>query len=182
MNEWEGKFGDDYTKRNTPDVGVRYKVFGSILWGMNPYSIVEIGCNKGVNLFALKIIYPKSEICGVEINKKILDAGIPPFFITKSIKSFRDKTVDLVFTCGVLIHIPSKDLKRMMEEIINASYKYVLAIEYYAPKETEVIYRGLRNMLWKRDYGKLYKDLGLKLISTGEVPEIDNSTYWLFKK
>jgi pseudaminic acid biosynthesis-associated methylase len=179
MNEWEGKFGNDYTERNTPDVGVRYRVFKKILDGLGLFSIVEFGCNKGVNMFALQVLHPEADIQGLEINKKILKQGVQPFQLIKELPKY---PVDLVFTCGVLIHVPPEDLIDTMEDIIGASNEYVLAIEYYAPKETEIIYRGKKNMLWKRDYGKLYKILGLKLVKSGNCPEIDHSKYWLFKK
>ena len=177
-SDWQGKFGDNYTVRNTPDVGLRYRIFDSILQDICLGSITEFGCNKGVNMFALNARYPEAYICGVEVNKEVLKAGVPPFAVSNKL----GWNTDLVFTCGVLIHIPPKDLKRTMKNIIKHSKKFVLAIEYFSEDEKEVVYRGKKNMLWKRDFGKLYQDLGLKLISTGEVPEIDNSTYWLFRK
>lgn len=89
---------------------------------------------------------------------------------------------DLVFTCGVLIHIPPDDLKQVMQGLIDSSVGYVLAIEYEAKEETEVEYRGHKGKLWKRDYGKLYQELGLELVEKGFLLEFDNCTYWLMRK
>lgn len=181
LSDWKGEFGDEYTERNSPDPRVRFRVFKKIL-PESVDSILEVGCNKGINLYALRALLPFSPIAGVEVNKKVLSEGVPPFLVTDSSSYLLNKSTDLVFTCGVLIHVPTEDLEETMREIIRVSKRYVLAIEYYAPEETEVVYRGKVDMLWKRDYGKAYKYLGLKLLKTGEVPEIDNSTYWLFQK
>lgn len=177
---WEGQFGDEYTVRNTPDVGERCRIFSEILPKSLKGGVIEFGCNKGVNMYALRAMYPLTPIYGVEVNKKVLEAGVKTFHVVDQLEKLPKTT--LVFTCGVLIHIPPSEIESTMKKIVNSSNEYVLAIEYFSPEETEVVYRGNKDMLWKRDYGKLYKDLGLTLISSGEIPEIDNSNYWLFKK
>jgi hypothetical protein len=89
---------------------------------------------------------------------------------------------ELVFTAGVLIHVPPAGLDAFMRAIVAASSQYVLAIEYAADVETEIEYRGQMGMLWKRPFGKLYQDLGLTLIETGEAVGFDRCDYWLFQK
>lgn len=178
--DWQGQFGDEYTERNTPDVSVRYTFFNKVLRILPVWDITEVGCNKGVNLFALRALFPQAKLYGTEVNAKILKKGVGPFPVFEHLKDVPQ--TNLVFTCGVLIHVPSKELKEMMENIIKASSRYILAVEYFAPEETEVEYRGKKDMLWKRNYGKLYQDLGLTLLEEGDVPEIDNCHYWLLKK
>lgn len=178
--DWQGQFGDEYTERNAPDVSVRYTFFNKLLRILPIWDILEVGCNKGVNLFALHALFPSAKLYGTEVNTKILSANPTPFIIKERVEDFPQ--TNLVFTCGVLIHIPPKELRGMMEAIIKNSTRYVLAIEYFAPEETEVEYRGKKDMLWKRNYGKLYQDLGLTLLKEGDVPEIDNCRYWLLEK
>lgn len=184
VNEWAGTFGDEYTQRNTPDVSTRARIFQTILSGLEIYSILEVGCNKGTNLYALKALYPEASISGAEPNKKIIEDGIPGFVVLE--RSALDLNLsglsDLVFTCGVLIHVPPQELEQSMNNIITASNRYVLAIEYEHEEELMIPYRGQENLLWKRPYGQLYTAMGLKLISTGQVPAIDNCTFWLFEK
>ena len=48
----------------------------------------------------------------------------------------------------------------------------------------EVIGRGHAERLWKRPFGKLYMDLGLKLTACGEAPSpaFDRCHWWLLSK
>jgi hypothetical protein len=63
--------------------------------------------------------------------------------------------------------------------------KHVLAIEYDAAAEEEVVYRGERGLLWKRNYGKLYEELGCRELMSGYLKAedgFDNCTWWLMEK
>ena len=102
----------------------------------------------------------------------------------EALSSFPNPTFDLVFTAGVLIHIPPQTLPLVMQAIINASAQYVLAVEYEGD-ETMVEYRGESDRLWRRHYGRLYQDMGLKLVDSGQVGPsdgFDNCTWWLLTK
>ena len=87
----------------------------------------------------------------------------------------------------MLIHIPLCDLEKALRQIYRVSGKYVLAIEYFAEKETEIHYRDLTDHLWKRNflehYQKLFPDL--KLIRSGFLDEetsFDKCHWWLMEK
>jgi spore coat polysaccharide biosynthesis protein SpsF len=73
-----------------------------------------------------------------------------------------------------------------MERIYNVSEKYVLAMEYYWPEVKEIEYRGLKNALWKHDFGAFWlKNFDLDIIETGYLDArdgFDRVTWWLFKK
>ena len=56
---WAGEFGNDYTNRNSQDLLLRSKLIRlqRILSRTNSVnSIVELGCNRGLNLQALKLL------------------------------------------------------------------------------------------------------------------------------
>ena len=90
---------------------------------------------------------------------------------------------ELVFTVGVLIHQNPESIKVMMERIVDASFQYVLAVEYSAETEQEVKYRGMENMLWRRPYGRLYRAMGLKEVDSWPAGEgFDNCQAWLLMK
>jgi len=94
---------------------------------------------------------------------------------------------DLVFTMGVLIHVPYDFLSQTFDQIFNLSNKYILTAEYFAPKEEMVNYRGCDEMLWRRDYGSYWlKYYPVDYIAHGfcwkPVSGLDNITWWLFKK
>jgi ubiquinone/menaquinone biosynthesis C-methylase UbiE len=71
---------------------------------------------------------------------------------------FKDKTFDLVFTSGLLIHIAPRDIKKVMSEIYRCTKKYIWGLEYYSAKYVEINYREHNNLLWKADFSKLYRD------------------------
>ena len=70
-----------------------------------------------------------------------------------------DRSVDLVFTMGVLIHQPEETLVKVMSEMVRVSRRYVLCGEYYDATTVEVPYRGHEGALFRRDYGGLFEEL-----------------------
>lgn len=183
-NAWRGTFGDEYTKRNDFDWTKRIPSFKKILKDIVVKDILEIGSNQGKNLLALEEIgYAAMGIEPNTLARKIAEKHeLLTFPGTATDIPFGTGTFDLVFTAGVLIHVHPKELQASMEEIIRVSSRYVLAIEYEAKNETMVNYRGQRDMLWKRPFGKLYKDLGLKMLSHGKIDNFDRSHFWLMEK
>lgn len=82
-NFWAGSFGNGYIERNQGEAPITSNsvLFGKILRAApNIKSIVELGCNIGLNLQALNRINNKFELCGYEINytaaKKARDLNI----------------------------------------------------------------------------------------------------------
>ena len=60
-----------------------------------------------------------------------------------------------------------------------------MCIEYESMTPHEIEYRGEMGLLWKRPYVRMYQDLGLSLIESGEVGDddgFDNCTFGLFSK
>lgn len=72
---------------------------------------------------------------------------------------FRDRWFDLVFTTGVLIHVPPGTLSSVMGEVVRCSDRYVLCAEYFSEQPTTVPCRGQTQALFKRDFGALYQEL-----------------------
>ena len=70
---WEGKFGDDYIKRNNEAIMVESNInFFNLSFKKadDIRTCIEYGANIGLNLKALKNIYPHLKIKGKKINKK----------------------------------------------------------------------------------------------------------------
>jgi SAM-dependent methyltransferase len=186
LNWWKGKGGDDYTGRNRVDWMKRLPFWQAIVDDLAPKSVLEVGCNAGWNLLAIRAAdrgliqlrgtepntTARLEAQGVGLN---VCAGWEWVF----------SSYDLVFTAGVLIHVPTPDLEPLMRQIVDASSRYVICIEYKAEEEQEVEYRGQAGLLWKRPYGKLYEAMGLKLLGEAHLPPesgFDNCHYWLLEK
>lgn len=100
---------------------------------------------------------------------------------------FSDACFDLVFTSGVLVHVPLESLPLVMSEIYRVSRRYILAIEYFAEEETIIDYRGYDDLLWKRDtlnhYRQQFSDLTLlRSGSVGPEASFDSAPWWLLEK
>ena len=76
-----------------------------------------------------------------------------------------DKTFDLTFTKGVLIHINPDKLQEVYNTLYSHSNRYILVAEYYNPTPVSIEYHGEKDKLFKRDFaGELldrYTDLRL---------------------
>ncbi len=196
---WEGQFGDDYIERNCDEqiIASNAVLFAKILSriGMDISSILELGCNIGNNLVGISKIMPNVSLHGVEINAKAL-AHLEGLNLCKtyhsSIKAFSSGHLfDLVFTKGVLIHIPPVDLPEVYKKMYELSSKYILMIEYYNQRQLEINYRGHTERLWKRDFAGEMMDLypNLTLVDYGFeyhrdkcFPQNDDMTWFLLRK
>ena len=179
---WKEEFGNFYHQRNRFDWRLRIPFWKSIIDITGARSAHEFGCGLGFNLSAIRRAYPDVEVSGNDVNEQALyqcnAAGIPAWDVFPS--TLRR---ELVFTSGVLIHIAPEDLKATMQSIVDASCDYVLAVEYAAEQEEEVLYRGHEGKLWKRPYGKLYQDMGLTLAAEFDAGEgFDRCTAWLLRR
>ncbi len=161
---WAGDFGDAYTERNEVAPAKRVQAFKAMLEGLEIQSALEAGCNKGHNLEAIALALGRPcELSGIELNKHALELARktrPQFnFIEGELCAlpFESGSFDLAFTAGVLIHIPPASLEQAMAEIFRVAKRYVLCVEYRADSEEEIAYRGQAGLLWKRDYGAIYR-------------------------
>lgn len=202
VKTWEGEFGKEYTERNAPseeNIESRTSLFFDIMNEMrcNPKSIAEIGAGSGANLRAIRRILGGSvELTAVEPNQVAREAIIAnqDCDVSRTIYGsagdipLADGSMGLVFTSGVLIHIPPAKLGRAMDEIHRVSSRWIAAIEYFNPELVEIVYRGQHGLLWKGDYGSMYLDRfpDLRCIAYGFAWKrdtgLDNVTWWLFEK
>jgi pseudaminic acid biosynthesis-associated methylase len=185
---WSGSFGDEYLARCQVDYKDRLEFWRSAIEYMSPTSVLEVGCNRGHNLMAIQAVDSTVETHGIDINlKAVNEAGAQGVraqlgSARNIVQMFGRGTMDLVFSAGVLIHVPPEDLEATMQNIVAVSRKYILAIEYEAEQEEPVEYRGHEGKLWKRPFGKLYQDMGLDLLAFGVADGFKECTYWLLSK
>lgn len=208
--KWGNSFGTDYQNRNAsnwPSIKNRSRLFGDVLMAMEsankanpspapfPTSVIEVGGGAGDNLRAIDMIYERSRApiklmsCDPHdmARKAMADvaSAVPG---TLAALPFGDGAADLVFTSGVLIHVPPPELDRALSEIHRVSKRWILSIEYFNPTPDEVPYRGQAGMLWRRDWGEAWmaKFPDLKPIGIGfawkRLTGLDNLTWFLFEK
>ena len=183
-NFWTQEFGADYIDRNSSDQLLYSKIamWSQILRSANSItSIRELGCNVGLNLLALKKLFPEISLKGVEIYKeaaaKASELKIADITHGTILEPITKTKVDLTFTMGVLIHINPDYLKNVYENLVNGSNRYILVAEYYNPTPVKMSYRGEEDRLFKRDFaGELIDQYSLKLVDYGFVYKRDNWT------
>ena len=190
---WSGKFGDAYIERNRPEGNIGEPFWRKVFAEFDAQTVLEVGCNIGVNLRCIAALRTPQQVYGIDINRKALKELRTTLPDVNAIWSpgrelpFRDRWFDLVFTMGVLIHQPESTLPLVMAEIVRCSRRYVLCGEYFAEETTEVPYRDQSGALFKRDYGRIYQELfpSLRLLRRGFLGRDegwDDITYWIFEK
>lgn len=157
---WAGEFGEEYIDRNSSAalLAANLNYFSRSLhqaWGVQ--SILELGANVGMNMKALRQLLPAVDLHGVEINASAADAlrdeiGAERVFEGSIFDYPVDRTFDLTFTKGVLIHLNPEKLPEAYAKLYTASSKYILVGEYYNPAPVAIEYRGHSDKLFKRDF------------------------------
>lgn len=195
---WAGSFGEDYIKRNLgPELlASNLRFFSRALRSARKIqSCIEFGANIGMNLKALKLLYPFQEQHAVELNT-IAANELKTFLDAENVNecSMLDfsspHTWDLVLIKGVLIHINPDELPSVYEKLANACRRYLLVAEYYNPTPVAIPYRGHNDRLFKRDFaGEIMAGhVELKLVDYGfsyrrdpDFPQ-DDITWFLMEK
>jgi pseudaminic acid biosynthesis-associated methylase len=157
---WAGSFGTDYIGRNdSPELLASNIAFFSrtLRRAGRIDSCLEFGANIGMNLRALKVLYPAMQQRAVELNADAArqlagwlgDASV----FNGSIADYAVAApVDLTLIKGVLIHLHPRQLPDAYRKLIEASRRYVLVCEYYNPSPVAIPYRGHDDRLFKRDF------------------------------
>jgi pseudaminic acid biosynthesis-associated methylase len=157
---WHGEFGDKYIERNRSDdyLASNLSFFSKTLSQAKKIdSCIEFGANIGMNLKAIKLLYPSVKLGAIEINDsaaKELSSVVQEASIFKgSIFDYPvDEKYDLVIIKGVLIHINPKELVSVYRKLVDSTQKYLLIAEYYNRTPTAITYRGHEDRLFKRDF------------------------------
>jgi pseudaminic acid biosynthesis-associated methylase len=190
---WAGDFGDAYVTRNQVLDERRAEFWRSLLGSVPVRSTLEVGCGQGGNLRQIVTILEPDDVYGIDINAGAIERAqrnAPGAHVLHSIARdlpFENSRFDLVYTVGVLIHQPDESLPLVMAEIVRCSRRFVLWIEYHAPETVEVPYHGVEGTLFKRDYGRLYRELfpELTVYSEGFLPPeagFDRGAWQLLEK
>lgn len=195
---WAGEFGTDYIDRNQGEklLAANLEFFAHSLRAADGIgSCVELGANIGMNLKALKLLYPDIALTGVEINAAAvaeLRKTVPGVRAEQcSILEWEwNEQYDLALIRGVLIHINPDMLPAVYDRLYRSSRKYVMIAEYYNPVPVAIPYRGHEDRLFKRDFaGEMldrYPDL--RLVNYGfryhrdPVFPQDDITWFLMEK
>lgn len=195
---WAGEFGSEYISRNKSEqlLASNLNFFSKALKQADKVSsCIEFGANIGMNLRAIKLLFPDIALKAIEIN---LEAamhlaefiGEKNTFHGSILEYSATQKVELVLIKGVLIHINPDMLSLVYKKLYEASGKYILIAEYYNPSPVAIKYREHENKLFKRDFaGEMLDEFSnLKLVDYGFSYRRDNSfpqddiTWFLLEK
>lgn len=172
---WTGAFGAAYTERNRDEtiqeVNAEYKerfgvtqttLFEDLFDGIDRNArILEVGCGVGVQLEILEGL-GFDHLYGLDLQRGALKVADRHRQVIRTVQGaaqclpFDDNSFDIVCTIGVLIHIPPDVIEAALDEIVRCSKRWIIGSEYYAPTQTELLYRGQRGVMWKNDFSDLY--------------------------
>ena len=176
-NFWKGAFGDDYVERNSSDqiVASNLSLFAEALNCVkHPDSILEFGANIGLNLRAIRHLFPQASLKGIEINARAARhlreyIGHENVIEGSILRVTQPSPADLVLVKGVLIHVNPEHLPDVYKRIFESSRRLILICEYFNPTPVAIPYRGHEEKLFKRDFVGEIMDLypSLRLINYG---------------
>lgn len=198
---WAGQFGSNYTDRNQSDSLVRANLlfWCKILKRTGPIkSCFELGCNRGLNLDAIKAILPSCKTSGLEINAYAADqcASKGHQVVIESIldasrnSGMAIPAAEMSLIAGVLIHLNPEYLHVAYDLLYATSSRYILISEYFNPVPVEIPYRGHAGRLFKRDFAReiwarypnlILVDYGFVWSQDPLAPK-DDLTWFLFQK
>ena len=195
---WAGTFGDEYIARNQSQeyLAANLNFFSKALKQTGkPASIIEFGANIGMNLRAIKLLFPSIVAAGIELNHTAaaqLSAllGADHVYNGSIFEYSSSEKYEIALIKGVLIHINPEMLPLVYQKLYDASSKYLLICEYYNPSPVTVTYRGHNDRLFKRDFaGELLDTFpDLRLVDYGFAYKRDTSfpqddiTWFLLEK
>ena len=157
-----------YYKSNTKQAPSRKNALADMVHANDVESVLELGCNSGGNLLYMSRRNSRLQLAGIDVCKSAIMHGKrreknPADLRVGSIydlSKFPDNSFDLVFTCTVLIHIPTEKVQAILKEMVRISKKFVLHIEDNHEEEGVYWYREGVPQRWKTNYVSLYEGLG----------------------
>lgn len=196
---WANKYAEDYIRKNQ----AFDNELGAVAWKQmlanangSVGNYLECGCNIGRNIDQLKIALPDAKPSVIEISEPAFSSVTARHRFDHAFNGaildsrFEPDSFDLVFTMGVLIHINPDQLLDHMRRMFEYSRRYVLIGEYFNRTPVSIEYHGQMNMLFKRDFGKLFiENFDVTLVDYGflwghlyDGAGFDDITWWLFEK
>ncbi len=125
-------------------------------------SFFELGCGAGRNLSALRRRAPEAGLHGLDISGSAIrqaaqhlpDADLRVGSLYE-LESFADRSIDVVYTSGVLMHVPHDKVAGVVREIHRIAQVAIVHFELHGPSHGFDFHR------YPRDYAALYRELGL---------------------
>jgi len=169
---------------DSPPATIRSKWFVEQLQQYEFKSIMEVGFFAGRNLRYIQAAFPQATISGIEINKTAVQFAKDKLKLKSlyhldlhDLDSMNGVT-DVVFTSGVLIHVPPEELGGAVEKIRRQASGYIMHLEQLGtnqltagPKHLRPTYKVSDQLQWAPDLVRVYNDLGHDDIDIIPLPD-----------
>lgn len=169
-----------------PNLQIPHSKVVEIVKETNPKSICEIGAGVGVVSKYVHHALPESQLFCVEGSLKHIEfmkenfkesSGViaPKMNVQAEIVNalaqdlpFEDNSIELIYTCTVMMHIPFLMIPFCVKEFARVSSKYVLHVENPNDIINAVEYGELDKKLNSLviDYEKMYSEVGMKHVKS----------------
>lgn len=141
--------GDQYLSRHRAPDPKRASFWRSVVAEATPRRVLEVGCGAGGNLAQIAV----PERFGVDIHAPSLahtkrTTGAKVYRASATALPFPDRSMDLVFTAGMLIHVHEDVLPTVLKELGRVSARYVLMVEYVDSHRRAIPWRGHDGILF----------------------------------
>jgi len=179
------KYADYWSKRNElidvywndEDLIRHSKRLASRLSRYDFSSVYEIGLYCGRNLKYIHDRFPEVKIGGCDVNRSALNyarENLPPNTVLENIDVLNmdtDDKWDIVFTHGVLMHIPPDGISLVLDKCLEKANKYVVHME--RQESDNHILRGAEEMKpemvsvefrWAPNISDMYRAKGCNII------------------
>jgi len=161
-----------YYTTNTKRVSRRFVV--DFVKNNNISSVLELGCNSGGNLLAISKSFPNIRLVGIDICERAIKYGKkaeknPADLLVGSIydlSQFDDKSFDLVFTRGVLLHINHKMVSKIISDMLRISKRFIFHLEQHGEPKVRS-YADKVPHSFSHNFEQLYETFDI-------IPEIKN--------
>lgn len=137
-------------------------------------SIFEVGYFAGRNIKHVKEAFPNVDISGLEINPKASkfarDKLQMPYLLCMDAHDMHNinDQYDIVFTSGMLIHVPPNDIPELLKKMHKITSKYLMHIESIGnnevvagPKHLKPSYKVSDQLQFAPDLISIYKKMKL---------------------
>ena len=136
----------------------------NILRKLQPWSsLLEIGCNCGMNLSLIDKKFKGRDLRGTDINKEALDFAKKKLPNVKFFQGEIEDAItfgenDIILIDAVLLYVSDKDIEKAIKRITHSAKKAIILCEWYDKDKLGVI----KEEHWARNYPELFKDFGWK--------------------
>ncbi len=153
----------------------QHRIFPQHFWLLNiirktkPQTILEAGCGFGRNLQFLigQGIDPK-KLTGIDFSSPLLQKARQTLSSAVKLNQgklqrlpYKKNQFDLVFTHGVLMHLPPSQIKTALGELIRITRSWLILIEEVTPGSNPC---KINSFTWSHDYVGLINQYNLKIL------------------